>query len=91
MFKDTIRRVLGSRVDIKDTESGLYIMLTVKAACPSQEMSRKALERGCRVAPIQNYYWEAVPECFPQVILYFSKIPAGEMETAVKLLEAAWF
>lgn len=91
LFMDTIRRVLGSRVDIKDTESGLYIMLTVKAACPSQEMSRKALERGCRVAPIQNYYWEAVPECFPQVILYFSKIPAGEMETAVKLLEAAWF
>lgn len=91
LFMDTIRRVFGDRVDIKDTESGLHIVLTVKSACTSQDMFRKALERGCRVAPIQNYYWETVPESFPQVILYFSKIPSGEMETAIKLLKDAWF
>lgn len=91
LFIDTIQRLLGNHVEIKETESGLHIVLTVIAEATPQELFQKALQKGCRVAPIQNYYWEAAPAGLPQMILYFSKIPSGEMETAVRLLKEAWF
>lgn len=90
-FIETIQRVFGKQVDIQDTESGLFIVLTVKCPGTSQTMFLKAMQQGCQVAPIQNYYWETVSESFPQVILYFSKIPADEMEKATRLLKEAWF
>ncbi|MEN6566912.1 MAG: PLP-dependent aminotransferase family protein [Veillonellales bacterium] len=91
LFMETIKRIFGSRADVKGTGSGLHIVLTVKSALSPREMFLKAMEQGCRIAPIQNYYVAAVPENLPQVILYFSKIPSGEMETAIKLLKDAWF
>ncbi|MDD4600990.1 HTH-type transcriptional regulatory protein GabR [bioreactor metagenome] len=90
-FIDTIQRIFGNKVAIQDNESGLFIVLTVKCPGTSQTMFLKALEQGCQVAPIQNYYWETVQESFPRVILYFSKIPVKKMEEAIRLLKKAWF
>lgn len=90
-FIDTILQVFGDKVAIQDNESGLFIVLTVKCPGTSQTMFLKALQQGCQVAPIQNYYWETVQESFPRVILYFSKIPVNEMEEAIRLLKKAWF
>jgi len=90
-FIDTIQRVFSNQVAIQDNESGLFIVLTVKRPGTSQDIFLKAMQHGCQVAPIQNYYWETVQESFPRVILYFSKIPVHEMEEAIKLLKKAWF
>lgn len=90
-FIETIERVLGDRVAIQDNESGLFIMLTLKCQGTSQTAFLKAMQLGCQVAPIRNYYWETVHESCPKVILYFSKIPTDEMEDAVRRLKKAWF
>jgi len=54
-------------------------------------LGERAMRQGCRVAPVEDYYWEVPPQKLPQIILYFSKIPASEIKTAIKLLKDAWF
>ena len=91
LFFDAIKNILGDNVEVNENESGLHTILTVKSKLQARELVERALEHDCRVAPVEDYYWEVAPEKLPQVILYFSKIPMAEMETAIKLLRKAWF
>jgi len=90
-FFDAIKNILGEYVAINENESGLHTILTVKSELQARELSERALKYGCRVAPVEDYYWEVAPEKLPQIILYFSKIPETEMQTAIKCLKDAWF
>jgi len=91
LFFDAIKTILGDNVEVNETESGLYTILTVKSNLQARQLVERALQHGCRVALVEDYYWEVAPVNFPQLILYFSKIPAVEMKTAIKSLQAAWF
>ena len=91
LFFDGIKTILGEHVEVNENESGLHTILTVRSELPAKELRQRALEQGCRVAPVEDYYWEVTPEKLPQVILYFSKIPANEIKTAIKRLKDAWF
>lgn len=89
-----LRQVFGDRVEVNAAESGLHTILKVKSPLSARELAARALAKGCRAAPVQDYYlqsMESSADQFPQIILYFSKIPAGDMETAVTLLGEAWF
>jgi len=91
LFFDAIKNILGENVEVNANESGLHTILTVKSKLQARELVEKALQHGCRVAPVEDYYWEVAPQKLPQIILYFSKIPAAEMRTAMKRLKDAWF
>lgn len=91
LFFDAIRNILGENVEVNENESGLHTILTIKSELQARELVERALKYGCRVAPIEDYYWEVAPEKLPQIILYFSKIPATEIKTAIKRLKDAWF
>lgn len=91
LFRDNIRTVFGKRVEINETESGLHMVLTVKSALTPRELYDRALAKGCRIALLQDYYLGEAPVAPSQIILYFSKIPAAEMPTAIRLLKEAWF
>lgn len=91
LFIAALNSILGDKVQVNETESGLHIVLTVKTALTSQEIYQKALANGCRVALLQDYYLVEPAESLPQVILYFSKIPSSEMKTAIQRLKEAWF
>ena len=91
LFFDAIRTILGENVEVNENESGLHTILTVKSNLPAKELGKRALNHGCRVAPVEDYYWEVAPQKFPQIILYFSKIPISEIPTAIKALKDAWF
>jgi len=91
LFIETVTNVLGSNAEINETESGLRIILNIKAKLTPDEIALRALEKGCRVALIKDYYFDAPPKNLSQVILYFSKIPSREMTTAINLLKDAWF
>ncbi|QDR79150.1 PLP-dependent aminotransferase family protein [Sporomusa termitida] len=88
---DAIRNILGEHVEVTDTESGLHTILSVKAELTAKDLVEKALAQGCRVAPVQDYYLESSQEKLPQIILYFSKIPANQIATAIRRLHQAWF
>lgn len=91
MFLDNIRSMFGKQVDINETESGLHMVLTVKSDLTPKELHDRALIKGCRIALLQDYYLGDAPSTPSQIILYFSKIPAAEMPTAIGLLKDAWF
>lgn len=91
LFLDTIRTMFGKRVEINETESGLHMVLTVKSALTPKELYGRALAKGCRIALLQDYYLGEAPVTPSQVILYFSKIPAAAIPTAIRLLKEAWF
>lgn len=80
IFFDAVKTILGDNVEITENESGLHTLLTVKSPLSAKELQERALTQGCRIAPVEDYYWEVPSEKLPQVILYFSKIPAGENE-----------
>lgn len=90
-FFEAIRTILGNHVEVKDTESGLYTILSIKSDLSAKQLVEKALEKGCRVAPVQDYYAESSQEQLPQIILYFSKIAITEIATAIQRLRQAWF
>lgn len=91
LFFNAIRTTLGENVEVNEHESGLHTILTVKSDLQARELGERALKHGCRVAPVEDYYWEVTPEKLPQVILYFSKIPASQIKPAIELLKDAWF
>lgn len=91
LFFDGIKNILGNNVTVVENESGLHTILTLHSELSSKELRKRAREQGCSVAPIEDYYWEATPEKLPQILLYFSKIPATEMENAITRLKKAWF
>ena len=91
LFFDAIKNILGDNVEVTENESGLHTILTVKSPLPARELRERALAQDCRVAPVEDYYWQVTPEKLPQVILYFSKIPAGEITAAITRLKTAWF
>ena len=91
LFFDAIKNILGENVEVNANESGLHTILTVKSPLQARQLVEKALDHGCSVAPVEDYYWEVAPEKSPQIILYFSKIPGDQMETAIKRLKDAWF
>ena len=77
-------------MEVKENESGLHTILTVKSNLQARQLVERALKHGCRVAPVEDYYWEVAPEKLPQIILYFSKIPSDEMKNAIQCLKDAW-
>lgn len=91
LFRDSLRAVFGKRVEINETESGLHMVLTVKSKLTPKELYDRALANGCRIALLQDYYLGEAPVTPSQIILYFSKIPAGEIDAAIRLLKEAWF
>jgi len=91
LFLEEIQKILGENVKINGTESGLHVILSLKSELSAQELAARALAHGCRVASIQDYYWQLSPEKMPQVLLYFSKIPANEMKEGIIRLKEAWF
>ncbi len=91
LFFSGIKNILGDKVTLTENESGLHTILTLHSTLPAKELQERARKQGCAVAPVEDYYWEATPEKLPQILLYFSKIPATEMEKAIIRLKNAWF
>ena len=91
LFLGCLRSILGNQVQINETESGLHMVLTVNADLAPKDLYEKALAKGCRIALLQDYYLGNAPESPAQIILYFSKIPTGEIAHAIQLLKQAWF
>lgn len=87
----TIRNILGENVRVNESEAGLHTIITVRSALAAKELAQRALDKGCLIRPMEDYYYEYSPKGQPQMLLYFSEIPAKEIEPALRLLKEAWF
>lgn len=91
VFYEAIRSILGDKVTINASESGLHTVLNVKTTLTARQLMERAIAKGCAVATLEDYYWEKAPADQPQMLVYFSKIPSSEIKEAVRLLKQAWF
>ena len=91
LFHKALAEVFGSQAAVSDSEAGLHTVLRINSSYTARQLVERALDRGCAVAAMEDYYFQAVFEEQPQLILYFSKIPAGELRSAVMLLKEACF
>lgn len=91
LFLAAIREIMAERVKLNEIDAGLHTILGIQSSLSVQELVSRALQKGCRIVPLQEYYLETVPHKLPQVILYFSKIPKDEIKAAIQLLKEAWF
>lgn len=89
-FYQAVTRLFGDRIRVNASESGLYSVLELASKDKARLLVEQALAKGCAVAAMEDYYWDKPQEESPRLLLYFSKIPAAEMETAVGLLREAW-
>lgn len=87
----TLRATLGDNVRIKEAEAGLHTIITVRSGLTAKELAQRALDKGCLIRSVEDYYYEYSAKGQPQMLLYFSKIPAKEIEQAIRLLKDAWF
>jgi GntR family transcriptional regulator/MocR family aminotransferase len=88
---EAVEKILGDHVEIEATESGVHAILTIRAEAGAEQLVEQALAKGCRVAAVRDYYFQNVTENTSRIILYFSKIPANDIETGITLLRDAWF
>lgn len=87
----TIRSILGENVKVNESEAGLHTIITVRSALTAKELAQRALDKGCLIRSIEDYYYEYSAKGQPQMLLYFSEIPSKEIEQAIGLLKEAWF
>lgn len=90
-FFQALKTSFDDKIEVKEIESGLRSILEIKSSLSAKELANMALDKGCRVAPIEDYYLGNRPERLPKIILYFSKIPKEEIPSGVRMLKEAWF
>lgn len=91
LFHESLRDIFGSHATVSASESGLHTVLSINSPFTAHQLVEQALAKGCAVAPMEDCYFQKVFVEQPQIILYFSKIPANELRSAVTLLKEAWF
>ncbi|MDR0309040.1 MAG: PLP-dependent aminotransferase family protein [Coriobacteriales bacterium] len=90
-LKNALRKHMGSRVDIRESGSGLHLLVGDKLGRNQSTLIDLAKEQGVSVYetnccwlsdqhPMQNY-----------VLVGFSAIPEADIESGIKLLANAWF
>lgn len=91
LFMAALKRILADKVTVREAESGLHTIVQVKTAATAAQLVARALENGCRVAAVEDFYFQRPQGSLPQIMLYFSKIPVGDIELAIRRLKNAWF
>ena len=87
----SLQRIFGEKVTVNESEAGLHVIITVRSGLTARELTRRALAKGCLIRSMEDYYYEYSPEGPPQMLLYFSEMPAAGIEQAIGLLKEAWF
>lgn len=88
---DTIRKIMGDKVQIRGEKTGLHIMLELKTCQSSQAIAALADKVGVKVTPLSNYYINNDTNKYPLVLLSYGGIPEKHMEPAITLLNQVWF
>ncbi len=88
---DTIKRIMGDRVDILGKETGLHILLAVKISLSLEEIVLRAEQAGVKVIPVSNSFTDGTSIGYPLILLSYGGIPREHIEPAIKLLNKVWF
>ncbi|MBR6503410.1 MAG: PLP-dependent aminotransferase family protein [Firmicutes bacterium] len=82
--------IFGDSVKIRSRESGLNMLMETGPDTDAEELSRKALETGIRMVPLDRYRTRKKDEDLPTLIFYYTDIPLEELRPALVKLARAW-
>lgn len=88
---DTIHEVMGDKVKVRGTETGLHILLELKLTYTLEEISSLAEKVGVKVIPLANYFFGNPKNSMPAVLLSYGGIPMEHIAPAIELLNSVWF
>lgn len=91
LLLDTIEKVMGDKVKVGGTETGLHILLELNTSYSPEQITRLAERVGVKVIPLTNYFLDDTKIPNPQVLLYYGGIPLEHIEPAIRLLNQVWF
>jgi GntR family transcriptional regulator/MocR family aminotransferase len=91
LLLETIERVMGDKVKVGGTETGLHILLELNTNHSQEEITLLAEKVGVKVIPLKNYFLDDSKNHKPLVLLYYGGIPLEHIEPAIKLLNQVWF
>lgn len=85
-----INNVMGDKVSVHGTFSGLHIVLKIKESIPESVLVKKAESVGVKVYAASAYRLLNKPAC-PEIILGFGGLLPEEIIEGIRLLNNAWF
>ena len=85
---ETFRGYGEEKIRAQNTESGLNMILQVRTHKKEEQLIGEALAQGCSVTSAGQS--SGSPDT-RTVIFYYSLIPLGEIENAIKNMVSAWF
>ena len=84
-----LHAIFHGKATLFDNKSGLFVVMQLHNTCSGQELARRALCVGCKVAPITDF--AVTPTHDSRILLYFSGIPSESMGEGLQRLHDAWF
>lgn len=87
----SISQIMGNRVEIHSSESGLHILLSPLNHMTESELIQSAKETYVQVYPTSVYYTTSVWKQSPTVLLGFGGLSLEEIEKGIAQLNKAWF
>lgn len=88
---ETIQRVMGARVKVRGSETGLHILLELYSGDSPEVVTAQAEQVGVKVIPLSNYFMGDLKNKNPLVLLSYGGIPVEHIEPAIRLLNRVWF
>ncbi|MFD3450202.1 PLP-dependent aminotransferase family protein [Microbacteriaceae bacterium 4G12] len=86
----SIQSIMGEKVDIIGSQSGLHIILHVKNGMSEADLIQTAKQQNVTVYPVSPYY-SYTPDNLAHVLLGFGGLTESEIVEAIILLKKAWF
>lgn len=86
-----IHASMGEKVRIYGKNGGLHMILEVKNGMKEGELISTALAAGIKVYPVSGYYADYSRAKGNQVLIGYSSLSEGEIETGVRILNEIWF
>lgn len=86
-----IRMHMGQRVTMRESGTGLHLLIDVQDNRSQDELIDLAAQSGVRVYGTSEYYTNAQPNTHGCILIGFSAIQEEDIESGIKTLSTAWF
>ena len=84
-----LRLCFGDCVSVRGAKAGLHLLASIKTRYAARSVARRALSKGVRVYPAENFYYECAPPEPATFLLGYASMTAGEMKAGLDRLATA--
>lgn len=91
MTRSAAEAGLGRVCSFSGSEAGLHLLMTVRSPLSQQTLTRKALEAGVKLYPLDSYFLcEPNATGLPTYVMGYGKLSESDLRAAFQALSVAW-